>query len=163
MLIGPKGDKKKTYAYKPGRAKLLAIYKGQGPRSASENNDSLVYYAVAAYMTSIYDNTYPAKPRAWNPELSREDNEENNTQPVFDDAPALADLEGNTRDDAAEAVELNKDSLFPASVYPDDDIIKYGVPGENKGPRLVFTGTATPVETGGVTADEPPPTALPAI
>ena len=155
ISIGPQGHRNRTRAYKPGRAKLLAASKAHGPRSATENNDSLVYYAVAAYMTSIYDNVYPAKPRAWNPELSWEDNEKDNTEPTFDGEAAAEILEGNDADDDTDsdvATELTKDSLFDSSAYPAAYIAKYGKPGGDPPLRVTFTGTATPVTappTGG--------------
>lgn len=40
-------------------------------------DDNLVYYIASEYMVKLY-GSYPAKPRAWNPELSFAQNQWNN-------------------------------------------------------------------------------------
>ena len=154
MLIGPPGNKERTKAYKPGRAKLLVLSKEHGPTSASQNNDNLAYYAAAAYMTSLYDNTYPAKPRAWNPQLSIEENRKNDEMPQFG---ILDDLEGSdvfgSDTDNATAIDFTTEALFSADAYPQEYINTYGYPID----RPVFSGIATPATetTGVVTAGGP--------
>ena len=38
MRVGPSGSKEPIQAYKPGRAKLLAMTKNKGPELASQNS-----------------------------------------------------------------------------------------------------------------------------
>ncbi|KAL8770318.1 MAG: hypothetical protein Q9209_003954 [Squamulea sp. 1 TL-2023] len=111
--VGPKGLKKETSAYKPGRGKLLAMTKDQGPERASQNT----------------------KPRAWNPELSIDDNKKNDELPPGPYRILADDLENPDTspeaDDGTETLEIAADNLFPDSAYPQDYISIYGSPSQH--------------------------------
>lgn len=112
--------------------------KNRGPELASQNNDNLAYFTAAIYMTGLYNGNYPAKPRAWNPELSIEDNQKNDQVPPgpysisnndFEASDAIAD-DG----DPNAAVEISAADLFPDSEYPEAYISAYGSPTSGDAP-----------------------------
>ncbi|KAL8634445.1 MAG: hypothetical protein Q9228_007960, partial [Teloschistes exilis] len=136
IKVGPSGKKKAIQAYKPGRGKLLAMTKNQGPELASANNDNLAYFTAAIYMTGLYDGNYPAKPRAWNPELSIEDNQKNDQIPSGPYSISNDDFEASDAiDDDGDpnaAVEISAADLFLDSEYPPSYISTYGSPISGK-------------------------------
>ena len=138
MRVGPQNSKQLIQAYKPGRGKLLAMNSNNGPELASRNNDNLAYFTAAIYMTGLYDGNYPAKPRAWNPELSIEDNKKNDKIPqgpysISDDDFEASDALGDDSDPNA-GVEISSADLFPDSKYPPSYISTYGSPSSGDVP-----------------------------
>jgi hypothetical protein len=112
--------------------------KNNGPQLASSNNDNLAYFTAAIYMTGLYDGNYPAKPRAWNPELSIEENQKNDLPPPGPYSISNNDFEASdalTDDgDPNSALEISAADLFPDSEYPPSYISTYGSPSSNNTP-----------------------------
>ena len=76
--------------------------------------------------------SYPAKPRAWNPELSIEDNKKNDEIPPGPYSIAVDDFESPDADpddgDSNAALSIAASDLFPDSEYPASYISTYGSP-----------------------------------
>ena len=134
--------------------------KNKGPELASANNDNLAYFTAAIYMTGLYGGNYPAKPRAWNPELSIEDNQKNDVIPPgpysisnndFEASDAIAD-DG----DPNTAVQISAADLFPDSEYPPSYISTYGSPSSGDKPPAASSTPPAPSPTPPATPPTPP-------
>ncbi|KAI9847632.1 MAG: hypothetical protein M1837_002206 [Sclerophora amabilis] len=110
QIIGDKPIK----TYKSGRAKLLAQ---RDVLLAAQNNDNLVYYAMTKFMEKRY-NQYPKYPSAWDPEKSREENENREKEEPGASAASVSDLEGDDVYNEAEHGSVVESPKYPSSNYP---------------------------------------------
>ena len=77
----------------------------QTPCRYSAADDNPVYFAIAQYTVKL-DGTYPAKPRAWNPELSAARNHHDNEGK----SPKLGSLDAGLKDPQTPSLSVSGES-----------------------------------------------------